>query len=103
MDVLVDVRCDVGVSNSFLGWVVFSFVLGNSFPSFSLRQDVCYLFVLPAFVGRRCVECGLTFYSCVSEVAGDGDVLEGAELEVPVAQRASLLQRRLFTLGMCLH
>ena len=70
----------------------FSFVLGNSFPSFSLRQDVCYLFVLPAIVGRRCVECGLTFYSCVSEVDDDGNVLEGAELEVPVAQRASLLQ-----------
>ena len=51
----MDVRCDVGVSNSLLGWVVFSFVLGNSFPSFSLRQDVCYLFVLPAFVGHRCV------------------------------------------------
>ena len=41
-------------------------------------------------------QCGIPFHSCVSEVADDGDVLEGVELEVPVAKHASVLQRRFF-------
>lgn len=36
------------------------------------------------------------FYSCVSEVTGDGDVLGGVELEVSLANHTRPLQRRFF-------
>ena len=40
--------------------------------------------------------CGLPFHSCLSEVADDGDVLGGVELEVPIARRPDHFERRFF-------
>ena len=51
-----------------------------------------YLHLLDIVASR----CGVPFHSCVSEVADDGDVLGGVELEVPVAKHTTVLQRRFF-------
>ena len=59
---------------------------------------VCYhrIFVVYSFYLHFLVtvayRLGLPFHSYLSEVADDGDVLRGVELEVPVAQLPSTLQ-----------
>ncbi|CAM0881222.1 unnamed protein product [Alopecurus aequalis] len=71
----------------FLRWVIIVCVYSRMFVLYS-----SYLHMLDVVASR----CGITFHSCVSEVADDGDVLGGVELEVPVANHASLVQRRFF-------
>ena len=64
-----------------------AFVYGRMFV-----VHTSYLHLLDVVASR----CGIPFYSCVSEVADDGDVLGGVELEVPVVNHTRPLQRRFF-------
>ena len=84
---------EVGLSNDFaclgffLRWVIVASVYDRMFIVYS-----SYLHLLDIVASR----CGLPFHSCVSEVADDGDVLGGVELEVPMARHACVLQRHFF-------
>ena len=64
-----------------------AYVRGRMFAVYS-----SYLHLLAVVASR----CGISFHSCVSEVADDGDVLGGVELEVPVAKHTTVLQHRFF-------
>ena len=72
---------------SFLCWVIVLFVYDRMFVVYS-----SYFHLLDMVAFRR----GLPFHSCVSEVADDGDVLGGVELELPMAQHASVVRRHFF-------
>ena len=66
----------------FLRWVIMGSVCARMFVVYS-----SYLHLLDVVASR----CGIPLHSCVNEVAADGDVLGGVELEVHVAKHDGVL------------
>lgn len=73
------------------------FLPGFFFPLCWVIHFIAFLYVRMSVVHSSyqhllavvAYKCGLPFYSCVSKVAHDGDVLGGVELEVHVAKHTS--------------